>query len=49
MPAMVEFEDISSFIFDLLPNLAEDSYGWSPVHLVHKIEKNTNPSLATPF
>jgi len=27
MPAMVEFEDISSFIFDLLPNLAEDSYG----------------------
>ncbi len=24
---MVEFEDISSFVFELLPNLAESSYG----------------------
>jgi hypothetical protein len=49
MPAMVEFEDISSFVFDLLPNLAESCYGWSPVHLLHKIENNTDFRLATSF
>jgi len=34
-----EKKEKKTFLFDLQPNLAKSSFGWSPVHLPHKIEK----------